>query len=126
MNRITLLGTGTSQITPERRASSVLIGLDDTKILFDCGHGVLQRLLEIGVRPNDINHIILSHFHPDHVSDLIPFFHAGAKAKYNPRKTDLHVYGPDGVRSLINKIEDLFKPKTFLLPSYNIIVHEIG
>ena len=126
MNEIILLGTGTSQITLERRASSVLIGLDDTKILFDCGHGVLQRLLEIGVHPNDINHIILSHFHPDHVSDLIPFFHTGAKAKYNPRTTDLHVYGPENVRSFIDKIENLFQPNTFRLPSYEIIVHEIG
>ena len=110
----------------ERRASSVLIELDDIKILFDCGHGVLQRLLEIRVHPNDINHIILSHFHPDHVSDLIPFFHAGAKAKYNPRTTDLHVYGPVGVRIFIDKIKDLFQPDTFRLPSYDIIVHEIS
>jgi ribonuclease BN (tRNA processing enzyme) len=126
MSNITLLGTGTSQITLERRASSVLIGLDDTKILFDCGHGVLQRLLEIGVHPNNINHIILSHFHPDHVSDLIPFLHTGAKAKHNPRTTDLHVYGPLELRSFIDKIENLFKPDTFRLPSYKIIVHEIG
>lgn len=126
MNKITILGTGTSQIELERRASSVLIELDDTKILFDCGHGVLQRLLEIGVHPNKINHIILSHFHPDHVSDLIPFFHTGAKAKYNPRTTDLHVYGPVGLRSFIEKVENLFKPNTFRLPSYEIIVHEMG
>jgi ribonuclease BN (tRNA processing enzyme) len=126
MSNITLLGTGTSQITLERRASSVLIELDDTKIMFDCGHGVLQRLLEIGVHPNDINYIILSHFHPDHVSDLIPFFHTGAKAKHNPRTTDLHVYGPVGVRSFIDKVEKLFQPDTFRLPFYNIIVHEIG
>jgi ribonuclease BN (tRNA processing enzyme) len=126
MSDITLLGTGTSQITLERRASSVLIGLDETKILFDCGHGVVQRLLEIRVHPNDINHIILSHFHPDHVSDLIPFIHTGAKAKYNPRTTDLHVYGPAGVRSFIDKIENLFQPNTLRLPTYKIIVHEIG
>jgi len=125
MSKITLLGTGTSLITLERRASSVLIELEDTKILFDCGHGVVQRLLEIGVHPNNINHIILSHFHPDHVSDLIPFFHTGAKEKYNPRTTDLHVYGPPGVHSFIDKVENLFKPHTFRLPSYDIVVDEI-
>ena len=111
----------------ERRASSVLIELDDTKILFDCGHGVLQRLLEIRVHPNNINHIILSHFHPDHVSDLIPFLHTGAKANHDPRTTDLHIYGPVGVRSFIDKVEKLFQPDTFRLPSYyDIVVHEIG
>jgi len=110
----------------ERRASSVLIELDDTKILFDCGHGVLQRLLEIRVHPNNINHIILSHFHPDHVSDLIPFLHTGAKANHDPRTTDLHIYGPVGVSSFIDKVEKLFQPDTFRLPSYDIIVHEIS
>ena len=125
MNKITILGTGTSQITLDRRASSVLIELENTKILFDCGHGVVQRLLEIGVHPNNINHIILSHFHPDHVSDLIPFLHTGAKEKYNPRTTDLHVYGPSGVHRFIEKVENLFMPDTFRLPSYDIVVHEI-
>jgi ribonuclease BN (tRNA processing enzyme) len=68
----------------------------------------------------------LSHFHPDHVSDLIPFLHTGAKAKHNPRTTDLHVYGPTGLQSFIDKIENLFQPNTFRLPSYKINVHEIG
>lgn len=124
MSKITLLGTGTSQITLERRASSALIELDKIKILFDCGHGVLQRLLEVEVHPNTINHLILSHFHADHVSDLIPFFHAGAKLRYNPRTTDLHVYGPIGLQDFIDKIKGLFRQGTFELPTYKIIIHE--
>ncbi|MBV9617033.1 MAG: hypothetical protein JO031_16380, partial [Ktedonobacteraceae bacterium] len=49
MSSLTLLGTGTCQIEYERRASSVLLELANTFVLFDCGHGVVQRLLEIGV-----------------------------------------------------------------------------
>lgn len=49
MSRLTLLGTGTCQIEQTRRASSVLLQLDQTPILFDCGHGTIQRLLEAGV-----------------------------------------------------------------------------
>ena len=54
MSNITLLGTGTCQIEFERRASSVLIQLDALPVLFDCGHGVVQRLLEAGISHNDV------------------------------------------------------------------------
>src|SRR5204863_6434583 len=97
MSIITLLGTGTCQIEVERRASSVLLDLEGTYVLFDCGHGVVQRLLEAGVGHNQLEHIVLSHFHPDHVSDIIPFLQAGAWSQRDPRTTDIHIYGPAGV-----------------------------
>src|SRR5215472_9523073 len=101
MSSLTLLGTGTCQIEHERRASSVLLELDQTYVLFDCGHGVVQRLLEAGVRHNQLQHIVLSHFHPDHVSDLVPFLQAGAWSRDDPRTTDVHIYGPVGVKKLV-------------------------
>jgi ribonuclease BN (tRNA processing enzyme) len=125
MSRLTLLGTGTCQVEFERRASSVLVELEGTPILFDCGHGVLQRLLEAGVQHWQVQHIVLSHFHPDHVSDLIPLLHAGAWSRRNPRKDDLHIYGPAGVHNLINTLMTLFKPGSFQQSSYTISVEEL-
>ncbi len=125
MGYITLLGTGTCELELERRASSVLIELDDTPILFDCGHGTLQRLLELGLHPNNLQHVILSHFHPDHVSDLIPLLHSGAWSRRYPRTTDLHIYGPLGVRNIIDGIMNVFNPEAFQQPSYSLIVHEV-
>lgn len=125
MSSITLLGTGTCQIEHERRASSVLLELDGLPILFDCGHGVVQRLLEAGVRHDRLEHVILSHFHPDHVSDLISLMQAGAWSQRDPRSTDLHIYGPHGTRLLIDGLMDLFGPTSFSQPSYQVRVHEI-
>ncbi len=125
MSRLTLLGTGTCQIELERRASSVLLELEGTYILFDCGHGVLQRLLEAGVRHNQIQHVVLSHFHPDHVSDLIPLMQAGAWSQRDPRTSDLHIYGPSGVHDLLNHFMDAFSPTSFTQPTYKIEVHQI-
>ncbi|MBV9712810.1 MAG: ribonuclease Z, partial [Ktedonobacteraceae bacterium] len=108
-----------------RRASSVLLELANTFVLFDCGHGVVQRLLEIGVPHNQINHIVLSHFHPDHVSDLVPFLHAGAWSKRNPRTSDIHIYGPAGVKRVVNGLMDVFGANSFQQPSYSVVVHEV-
>lgn len=126
MSLMTLLGTGTCQIEFARRASSVLLELDHTYILFDCGHGVVQRLLEAGVRHDQVQHIVLSHFHPDHVSDLIPFLQAGAWSKRDPRTTDVHIYGPAGVHDVIDGLMRIFQPTSFQQPYYNVVVHEIA
>jgi ribonuclease BN (tRNA processing enzyme) len=125
MGSIILLGTGTCQIEFERRASSVLIQLDNLPVLFDCGHGVVQRLLEAGIRHNELNHIVVSHFHPDHISDLIPFLHAGAWSRRNPRTTDLHIYGPPGLQRIIDGFRDIFGESALQQPAYGILVHEV-
>ena len=125
MSSITLLGTGTCQIEHERRASSVLLELDGLLVLFDCGHGVAQRLLEAGISHDKLNHIVLSHFHPDHVSDLIPLLQAGAWSRRDARASDLHIYGPRGIQQLIEGLMSLFKASSFTQPSYAVRVHEI-
>ena len=125
MSELTLLGTGTCQVEAERRASSVLIRLDETAILFDCGHGILQRLLEAGVRHDQLQHVVLSHFHPDHISDLISLMHAGAWSQRDPRTSDLHIYGPQGVYDLIIGIFQLLGPNSFQQPYYQVHIHEI-
>jgi ribonuclease BN (tRNA processing enzyme) len=125
MSMLTLLGTGTCQIEHERRASSVLLELNGTFILFDCGHGVVQRLLEASVQHYQLQHVVVSHFHPDHVSDLIPLLHAGAWSRRNPRTTDLHIYGPPGVQHLIDGFMQLLGSRSLQQPSYAVVVHEI-
>jgi ribonuclease BN (tRNA processing enzyme) len=126
MSSLTLLGTGTCQIEHERRASSVLLELGGTYVLFDCGHGVVQRLLDVGVQHNQVEHIVLSHFHPDHVSDLVPFLQAGAWSKRNPRTSDIHIYGPHGVQRVVDGLIDVFGLNSFQQPSYSVVVHELG
>jgi ribonuclease BN (tRNA processing enzyme) len=126
MSQLILLGTGTCQIEYERRASSVLLMLDDLPVLFDCGHGVVQRLLEVGIRHSQLEHIVLSHFHPDHVSDLIPILHAGAWSRRDPRTSDLYIYGPPGLQRLIDGFTSIFGSTALQKPGYTLHVHEVA
>jgi ribonuclease BN (tRNA processing enzyme) len=125
VSSLTLLGTGTCQIEHERRASSVLLELDGTHILFDCGHGVVQRLLEVGVQHNELQHIVFSHFHADHISDVIPFLQAGAFSRRNPRTSNVHIYGPAGVQAIMNGLLQVFGPAALQQATYQIVVHEV-
>ncbi len=81
MSKVTLLTSKMQQLEANQRALSILVELDTTRILMNCGYGVLQSLLEIGIHHRDIDHIILTHFQPEYVTDLLPFLHAGAQGK---------------------------------------------
>ncbi len=70
MIEVTLLGTG-SPIPDARRAGpSTLVRAGGQTFLVDCGRGVLQRAAAIGVAPNALAALLLTHLHSDHIADL--------------------------------------------------------
>jgi ribonuclease BN (tRNA processing enzyme) len=124
-SKLTLLGTGTCQLQQHRYASSILLEIDQLKVVYDLGRGIAQRLDQLHFKQDDLEHIVISHFHPDHFLDLIPYLHAGSWSRIDPRKKPLNIYGPKGIKTLINKIINLFKPNE-LINGYQLKVHEIN
>lgn len=65
--------------------------------MLDIGPGALQRLAQAGESYKELQHILVSHAHPDHTSSLIPLLQA---LKYTPGYThtnSLTLYGPETV-----------------------------
>jgi ribonuclease BN (tRNA processing enzyme) len=123
MSRLTIITSKVQQLITQHEALSVLLELGATRILLNCGYGVLQSLLEIGIHHSDIDHIILPHFRPEYIADLLPFLHAGAQAKGNPRKNDLHIYGKAEIWRPMSTFVDIFALRN--QPSYRIVFHEL-
>jgi len=73
---ITILGSGTSVPLADRASPSVAIFIDGRFILLDIGPGTVRQLAIAGLKYQDIDYIVISHFHPDHTADLIHFFFA--------------------------------------------------
>jgi len=71
--KITILGTGTFYVNNKQSGPAYLLEADGKKILIDCGPGTLMRLSDIGLTPDDIDYVFISHFHADHTSDLFAF-----------------------------------------------------
>lgn len=69
-SEIVVLGSGTCVPSLTRNPSALLMKTGGANLLFDCGAGVMRRLLEVGVSLSDIAYIFLSHFHPDHSGEL--------------------------------------------------------
>ena len=71
---IHFLGTGTLIPDANRSTSATLVSWGDHRLLIDCGFGTLRRLAEAGIDPGVIDAVLLTHFHPDHVGDLVNLF----------------------------------------------------
>lgn len=127
MNRLVLLGTGTCQLQQHRMATSALVELGDLRLVFDFGRGVAQRLAGLGFAQDDVEHVVLSHFHPDHLSDLIPYVHAAAWSRIDCRRRDLHVYGPEGLEVQMMRLLSLFGPHDLARPEhFRVVLHEVA
>ncbi|MCX8207936.1 MAG: MBL fold metallo-hydrolase [Methanothrix sp.] len=113
---VTLLGTGAGIPQPDRAQSSLLIR-DEDLLLIDCGAGALLRLGEIGLSPLEIEAVLLTHLHLDHVADLLPL----AKARYLLGEPWLKVFGPAGTEQLVRSLQSLYP----YLHSINLEITEI-
>ncbi|MEL6523662.1 MAG: MBL fold metallo-hydrolase [Pseudomonadota bacterium] len=88
--KLVCLGTGSPEPSLRRASSGYMLEVGSDRILFDCGGGVFDRLLQAGYAPGDVTHIVFSHLHSDHVMDYARLVHAAWDAGAAP----LHVLGP--------------------------------
>jgi ribonuclease BN (tRNA processing enzyme) len=77
---VIIIGSGTG--VPSRRRGSPAVGVKTGQhfVLLDIGSGTLRALLNYDLNFNEIDVLCLSHLHPDHVGDLVPFLFA---SRYN-------------------------------------------
>lgn len=98
--RVTVLGSGTPEPNPRRASSGYLVETGGQKLLFDCGGGVVGRLLEVEVRPADIDILFLTHLHSDHMMDYARLVHAAWDTGAPP----LRVYGPAPIAQISDRL----------------------
>ena len=101
---ITILGSGTSIPSNKRSSPSILVNIDDHSILLDTGPGSLRQLKKNNTSLNQIHTIIYSHFHIDHISDMLPFIFSSKHNPEEPRTTDLKIIGPMGLKKLYHDL----------------------
>ncbi len=74
--KLTILGSGTSIIKKDRLAPGYLLELDSGEsFLFDCGGTAIQQFANIDFDYLNLDHILISHPHPDHMGGLISLLH---------------------------------------------------
>lgn len=90
MAQVILLGTGAALSDADRENTYLVVQGETSSILVDCAGSPTQRLLKANVPLDSIDHLILTHHHPDHIYGLsvllLDLWLAG-------RKKVLHIHG---------------------------------
>ncbi len=107
MAELVVLGSGTGIPSLRRGSPGLLVSSDSTKVLIDSGSGTLRKMLEAGITYRDIDVLLYTHIHPDHVSDLVPIIFA-TKYTGDPREEELLCIGGSGFKSYFEKLRKTY------------------
>lgn len=105
---IVIIGSGTGVPYRRRGAPAAAVKIRGRLVLFDLGAGTLRSMLNYDLNFNDIDILCLSHHHPDHVGDLIPFLFATRYALGYTRQHPFWVLAADGFMNFYGRLQNAF------------------
>ncbi len=113
--KLIVLGSGTCVPSLKRNAPGYYLELPDKEILIDCGSGTLLQLEKAGKSYKSIDTVFITHTHPDHIADLMPFIQALFATPGFTREKDLLIAGPNGLKAFYERCitSSIRKPKAF-------------
>jgi ribonuclease Z len=118
-----LVFLGTSNAVPDLQHENTHLALVAEKrlLLIDCANNPIVRLSQAGLNVHDLTDLLLTHFHPDHVSGVPSLL---MSCWLLGRKKPLHIYGLQHTLERIEKIMDFYDWSTW--PGfYQVEFHQI-
>jgi ribonuclease BN (tRNA processing enzyme) len=108
---VQVLGSGGPRAGTERASSSYLVWIDgESRVMVDVGGGAFARFGESGASLATLDLLAISHFHPDHASDLPALLWLSDQARPEPLPT-VGPSGNDAFPSLDELLHQLFDPR---------------
>lgn len=115
---LTILGCYAATPRTITNPTAQLLEIKNRLFLIDCGEGTQVQLRKSKIKFSRINHIFISHLHGDHMYGLVGLISTFMLLN---RQTDLHVYGPKGIKEII--LLQLRYSNSFT--GYNLYFHEL-
>lgn len=116
--KLTILGCYAATPRSFTNPSSQVLEINNHKFLIDCGEGTQVELRRNKIKFSRIQHIFISHLHGDHFYGLVGLI---STFRLLNRETDLHVYGPKGIKEIITLQLKLANSWT----NYQLYFHEL-
>ena len=87
----------------------MLFYADDGPVLLDIGPGALRQLSRVGVPFHKVKRIFTTHFHPDHMADLVHFLFATRNPTVLSKRDPFVITGPLGLKNLLGALQEAFE-----------------
>lgn len=96
--KLTVLGCYAATPRSFTNPTSQVLEINSEVFLIDCGEGTQVELRRNKIKFGKIKHIFISHLHGDHFYGLVGLISTFMLLN---RKTELHIYGPEGIKEII-------------------------
>ncbi|MCF6351365.1 MAG: ribonuclease Z [Flavobacteriaceae bacterium] len=116
--KLTILGCHSATPRTNSHTTSQFLEVNKHHFLIDCGEGTQVQLRKYKIKFSKIKRIFISHLHGDHFYGLIGLISTFSLLN---RETDLHIYGPKGIKEIINL--QLKLTKSWI--GYNLFFYEL-
>ena len=117
--KLTILGCHSATPRVNANPTSQYLEIKNHNFLIDCGEGTQVQLRKYGVKFSKIKHIFISHLHGDHLFGLVGLV---STFRLLNRETELHIYGPKGIKEIITLQLKLSNSWT----NYPLLFHELS
>ncbi len=121
---LSVLGSGCCTPTLARGSSGLALSFLSHLLYIDPGGGSLRQMVQLGLDYRLVNWVCITHFHPDHVSDLIPLLFAMNYTVDFSRSLPLHMLGPPGFKTFYKKLRGVFG-RWIEAQTYSLYLEEI-
>jgi len=96
--KLTILGCYAATPRTITNPTSQILEIKNRMFLIDCGEGTQVQLRKNKIKFSKINQVFISHLHGDHFFGLIGLI---STFSLLGRTTDLHIFGPKGIKEII-------------------------
>ncbi len=127
-----MLGKSPAWQDVDGACSGYLVEDDDTRLLVDCGSGVFSKLRGV-CDYTDVDGVVITHMHPDHFFDLVPY---ACALTYGPRghggrgsdlgTTSPQLLVPGGATKLLNTLTVAGGQPHLLDGAFAIVEYDLG
>jgi ribonuclease Z len=96
-----MLGTGAALADPDRGHSGIVLSVEGRHYLLDIGHGTTRQLVRANIDPTEVNRVLISHLHFDHIADAAYFV---ISTWMGNRAVVPEFYGPPGTKRFVEHL----------------------
>ncbi|SIQ49598.1 RNAse Z [Chryseobacterium sp. RU37D] len=115
---LTILGFNSAIPTVNSSPTAQFLEMEERAFLIDCGEGTQVQLRKAKAKFSKINHIFISHLHGDHCFGLPGLI---ASFRLLGRDMPLHVYGPKGIKNMLETIFTITETHR----GFDVVYHEL-
>lgn len=117
--QLSILGCYSATPRVNTNPTAQVLEIKNHLFLIDCGEGTQVQLRKLKIKFSRIKHVFISHLHGDHYFGLVGLI---STFRLLTRETDLHIYGPKGLKEVVTLQMKLADSWT----NYRLIFHELN